>query len=295
MRNLIVLVFVLFGLGLHAQQFNFDVRVNAEQVGATNNQVFRTLETALRDFINRTDWIDRPYEPNERIQGSIFINLTGQNGTQFTGTIQVQSSRPVFNASYLSPLFNVNDKDFTFEYIEFQNLTYNSTSFDSNLVSVLAFYSYIMLGLDADSFKPGEGATYYAMAQQVLNLAQPSGYRGWNQGDGNQSRFFLVSDLLSPTFAPFRTALYEYHFEGLDRMADDLPGGKEAIIRSLDSLSEIYRIRPNAYLTRVFFDAKADEVVSILSGGPRMPVAETIDLLNRLSPINASKWNGIRY
>src|SRR5690606_1615526 len=195
---------------------------------------------------------------------------------QFTGTIQVQSSRPVFNASYLSPLFNVNDKDFTFEYIEFQNLSYNPTTFDSNLVSVLAFYSYIMLGLDADSFKPGEGATYYAMAQNVLNLAQSSGYRGWNQGDGNQSRFFLVSDLLSPAFAPFRDALYEYHFEGLDRMADDISEGKRAIVQSLSSLGEIYRVRPNAYLTRVFFDAKADEVVSILSGGPRMPVAETI-------------------
>ncbi len=207
----------------------------------------------------------------------------------------MQSSRPVFNASYLSPLFNVNDKDFTFEYIEFQNLSYNPTTFDSNLVSVLAFYSYIMLGLDADSFKPGEGATYYAMAQDVLNLAQSSGYRGWNQGDGNQSRFFLVSDLLSPAFTPFRNALYEYHFEGLDRMADDISEGKKAIVQSLSSLGEIYRVRPNAYLTRVFFDAKADEVVSILSGGPRMPVAETIDLLNRLSPINASKWNGIRY
>lgn len=295
MRSLIVFVFAFFGFAIHAQQFNFEVRVNAEQVGATNNQVFRTLENALRDFVNRTDWIDRPFAPNERIQGSIFINLTGHNGTQFTGTIQIQSSRPVFNASYLSPLFNVNDKDFTFEYIEFQNLSYNPTSFDSNLVSVLAFYSYIMLGLDADSFGPSEGASYYAMAQNVLNLAQPGGYRGWNQGDGNQSRFFLVSDLLSPTFAPFRTAIYEYHFQGLDRMAEDLAAGKQSVIRALSSLNEIYRIRPNAYLTRVFFDAKADEVVSILSGGPRMPTAETIEQLNRLSPINASKWSGIRY
>lgn len=295
MRKIFSLFFVLaFGF-VQAQELNCTVTVNAEQVGSTNNQVFKTLETALNEFVNRTDWTGQGYKQNERINSSMYINVTGYNSGNFTATIQVQSSRPVFNSTYSSPVLNFNDKDFNFSYTEFQNLTFNPTTFDSNLISVLAFYSYIIIGMDADTFAPEGGGSYLDIAQDIANVAQQSGFKGWAQADGNQNRYFLINDMLAPTFKPFRQAMYEYHFEGLDKMASDLKGAKEGIKGSLKTLQGLYSVRPNAFLTRVFFDAKSDEIVSIFSGGPSIPIADMIESLNTLSPLNSSKWAAIKF
>lgn len=225
----------------------------------------------------------------------MFITVTGYSSDQFTATIQVQSSRPAFNSTYASPLLNYNDKDFNFRYIEFENLTYNPTGFDSNLVSVLAFYSYMIIGMDADTFLPQGGSKYLEMAQDVANIALQGGYKGWSQADGNQNRYFLINDMLSNTFRPFREALYQYHFNGLDTMHKDLKSSKENIKEALAILGKIYEIRPNAFLTRVFFDAKSDEIVSVFSGGPSITITDLVENLNKISPLNSSKWAGIKY
>lgn len=295
MRN-ILSIFLMFSLTMaQSQELNCTVTVNAEKVGATNNQVFKTLETALNELVNRTDWTGQSFRQNEKIDCSMFINVNSFNGATFSATIQIQSARPVFNSSYSSPIVNINDKDFTFTYTEFQNLTYNPTAFESNLLSVIAFYSHIIIGMDADTFSPQGGSPYLTTALEIGNLAQQSGYKGWSQSDGNQNRFFLINDMLAPTFAPFRQALYEYHFEGLDTMAKDLKLGKENIKLSLGTLSQLYSVRPNAYLTRIFFDAKSDEIVSIFSGGPNVTITDLVENLNRLSPTNGSKWSGIKF
>ncbi|TAF66713.1 MAG: DUF4835 family protein, partial [Flavobacterium sp.] len=179
-------------------------------------------------------------------------------------------------------------------YVEFENLIFNPSVFESNLVSVIAYYSYVILGLNMDTFESFGGNTYFETAQNILNVAQQGGYKGWSQADGVQNRFFLTNDLLSPTFAPYRQALAEYH-QGLDLMSTDLKSAKEKIKTAILNLSKLNQTRPNAFLTRVFFDAKADEIASIFSGGPSITIADLVEILNRISPMNASKWSQIKY
>ncbi|MBF6607654.1 MAG: DUF4835 family protein [Flavobacterium sp.] len=295
MHKIFTLIAMLAFITVNAQQLNCTVVVNADRVGATNNQIFKTLETSLNDFVNRTDWSGEAVSQNEKINCSMFINITEMNGNQFTASIQVQSARPVYNSTYSSPILNFNDLNFNFSYTEFQNLNYNPTAFESNLVSVISFYSFVMLGMDADTFSPGGGSGYLDMAREIMIVAQQSGFKGWNQADGNQTRYFLITDMLSQTFYPFRDAMYQYHFAGLDMMAQDLTAAKENIKNSLVVLSEINNVRPNSFLSRVFFDAKSDEIVSIFSGGPSVPITDLVDNLNRISPLNSSKWSQIRF
>jgi hypothetical protein len=285
-------LFFCFGV-VQSQELNCVVQVNADQVAQTNRQIFKTLEKSLNEFVNNTKWTTQNFKPKERIECSMVINVSSYSSDQFTATIQVQSSRPVFNSTYTTPVFNFNDKDFNFKYVEFESLDYDPNSFDSNLVSVLAFYSYIVIGMDADSFSPAGGTQYYATAQEIASLAQQSGYKGWNQADGNQNRFFLINDLLSNTFAPVRDAMYDYN-KGMDMMNENLKEGKEKIKAAVMSLQKIYDVRPNAFLMRVFFDAKADEIQSVFSGGPQIDIADLIQYLNKVSPINSSKWAAIK-
>lgn len=279
---------------LLAQQLNCSVVINAQKVTNTNQQLIKNLEIALNEFVNKTDWTGQALKQNERIKCSMFITLSSVNSDQFSGTIQVQSSRLIYNSTYSAPVFNFNDKDFNFRYVEFENLIFNPSVFESNLVSVLAYYSYIILGLNMDTFVPFGGNAHLETAQNILNVAQQGGYKGWSQSDGIQNRFFLTNDLLSPTFAPYRQALAEYH-QGLDLMSTDLKSAKEKIKIAILNLSKLNQTRPNAFLTRVFFDAKADEIASIFSGGPSITIADLVEILNKISPMNASKWSQIKY
>ncbi|MEY3501907.1 MAG: hypothetical protein RL308_3580 [Bacteroidota bacterium] len=295
MRTINSLLLVLvFGIA-QAQQLNCTVSVNADKVTVTNKQIFKTLEKSLAEFVNKTDWTGTPYKQDEKINCSMFITVTAYASDQFTATIQVQSSRPIYNSTYSSPVLNFNDKDFSFRYVEFENLTFNPSNFDSNLISVIAFYSYVIIGMDGDTFSKQGGTKYLETAQDVANVAISGGYKGWSQSDGNQNRYFLINDMLSSTFSPFRDALYEYHFEGLDLMHKDLKSAKLKIKEALNTIGIINKTRPNAFLTRVFFDAKSDEVVSVFSAGPAMDIRDLIGNLNSISPMNSSKWASIRY
>jgi hypothetical protein len=287
------LLLLTFGLS-QAQQLNCTVTVNSQKLSNANQQVFKTLEASVSEFVNKTDWTGQTFKQNEKINCSMYITVLSNNSDQFTATIQVQSSRPIFNSSYASPVLNYNDKDFSFRYTEFENLIFNPSSFDSNLVSVLAFYSNIILGMDADTFVLQSGNPYFEAAQNISNVAQQGGYKGWTQSDGNQNRYFLINDLLSPTFIDIRQTLFDYH-TGLDLMSQDLKASKEKIKASLFNLSKLNSSRPNAFLTRVFFDAKSDEIVSIFSGGPSISITDLVENLNKVSPLNSSKWALIKY
>lgn len=294
MRKILFLFLVMIAGSLQAQELNCAVKVNFDRITNTNTQIFKTLERSLTDFINKTKWSNQNFKENEKIECTMFINLSGYGNDQFAGTIQVQSSRPIFNSTYSSPVLNFNDKDMNFRYLEFETLVYNPNSYDSNLISLVAFYSYMIIGMDADTFSPKGGDPYFEMAQNVAILAQQSGQKGWNQGDGNQSRYFLISDMRSNTFEPFRNALYEYH-TAMDLMSDNPKQAKENIKNSVKTLSGLSNVRPNALLTRVFFDAKSDELVSVFTGGPSITISDLVDNLNRISPLNSSKWSNIRY
>jgi hypothetical protein len=294
MRNILSLFLVLLFSFAQAQELNCTITVNAQKLSNANQSVFKTLEMSLSEFVNKTQWTSQIVKQNEKINCSMYITISSNNSDQFVATIQVQSSRPIHNSSYASPILNFNDKDFSFKYAEFESLNYNPTAFESNLVSVISFYSYVILGMDADSFVAESGNTYFETAQNISNVAQQSGYKGWTQADGNQSRYFLINDLLSPTFREVRQTMYDYH-NGLDLMNQDLKASKEKIKKSLLNLSKLNSTRPNAFLTRVFFDAKSDEIVSIFSGGPSISITDLVDNLNRISPLNSSKWSSIKY
>lgn len=288
--NKIFTFLLLFILGIaQAQQLNCTVTVDSQRLSATNQQVFKSLETAITEFVNKTDWTGVAVKQNEKINCSMYLTISSNSSDQFTATIQVQSSRPIFNSSYASPVLNYNDKDFNFRYTEFENLIFSPTTFDSNLVSVLAFYSYMILAMDADTFVLESGSPNFEIAQNISNVAQQGGSKGWSQADGNQTRFFLINDMLSPTFKQIRQTLFDYH-TGLDLMTKDVKIAKEKIKVAVMNLSKLNASRPNAFLTRVFFDAKSDEIVSVFSGGPSTTVSDLVDNLNKISPLNSSKW-----
>ncbi len=291
----IVTFFLLLTFGFtYSQELNCTVTVNTQKLDNANQQVFKTLQTSLSEFVNQTHWTGLTYKQNEKINCSMFITISSNNSDQFTATIQVQSSRLVFNSTYSSPVLNFNDKDFSFRYTEFESLIFNPAEFESNLISVVSFYSYIILGMDADTFMPLAGNSYFEIAQNISNVAQQSGYKGWSQTDGNQSRYFLANDLLAPVYNDVRQASFTYH-SGLDIMNQDLKAAKEKIKTSLLSIGKLNTVKPNAFLTRVFFDAKSDEIVSIFSGGPSIPITDLVESLNKTSPLNSSIWVNIKY
>ena len=295
MRNLLIIL-VLFATSFgFSQELNCNVVVNAQLTGNENLQVFKTLEKQLTEFVNKTQWTKRKFKPQERIDCNIVINVTGQDGENFNGSVQVQSSRPVFGSTYTTPIYNINDKDFAFQYLEFQNLTYNDNQYESNLISVLAFHINMVLGLDAESFSKEGGNTYFKQAQRVVNYSQQENYKGWKLEDGLQSKFALIDNILSPTFSDFRTVMYNYHRKGMDIMSTNDTDAKNEIALALAYFQKMNANRPNSYLARVFFDAKAEEIEQIFSAGPNVDITSLVDLLNRVAPTHASKWRNIKY
>lgn len=295
MRNLFLLLVFLFTNVALSQELRATVAVNYEQVNNGNPQLFKNLEKQITEFLNNTKWTENEVKDVEKIECNFFINVTSYGSNNFEATLQVQASRPVFNSTLSSPILNINDKNFNFRFIEFENMIYDANNFSSNLVSVLAFYSNLIIGIDMDSFSTLGGTEYLGVAANIVNVAQSSGFKGWSQSEsGNNNRNFLISDMLSNTFEPFRTAMYLYHREGVDKMAENILQGKEGVSKAIQVLEEIQKTRTNSLITRTFFDIKADEIVSIFSGGPKMDVSKLVETLNRISPLNSQKWNKIR-
>ena len=191
--------------------------------------------------------------------------------------------------------YNFNDKDFGFQYLEFQNFVYNPTQFESNLISVLSFHVYMILGLDADTFSLNGGDEYFQQAQTILNYSQQNNAKGWKLEDGRQTRFILIDNILSPTFRDFRAASYSYHREGMDQMNTNPKEAKQTISNAIMSLQKINSSRPNSFLFRVFFDTKSDEIQQIFSGGPSVNVSDMKSLLSKIAPMHASKWRDIKF
>lgn len=294
-KILVVFVFLFSSVHVFSQELNATVSVNFQQVANGNPQLFKNLETQSKEFLNNTKWTTKQYTDTEKIECNFFINVTSYGSNVFEATLQVQSSRPVYNATLVSPILNINDKNFTFRFIEFETMVYDQNTFNSNLVSVLAFYANIIIGMDMDSFTLNGGTKYLEIASNIVNVAQSSGFKGWSQSEGNNNnRNFLISDMLATTFAPFRKSLYEFHRLGLDIMSEEVKKGKESIANSIETLAEIQKTRPNSLLVRTFFDAKGDELVAIFSGGPQIDNVKLIETLNRISPLNSQKWNKIR-
>lgn len=295
MRKFVFILTLFFTSVISAQELNCSIVINADQTGRQNEQIFKTLEQSLNDFVNKTTWTDKVYQPQERINCGMVITITERDVDRFSASIQVQSSRPIYHSTYSSPVFNYNDKDFNFNYVEFQNLTLNPNQFDSNLVSVLAYYVYIIIGIDADSFQKNGGTEYYNKAKNIVNVAQGQNSKGWNPTDGLQNRYQLIDQLLSPTYKEYRNAMYGYHRMALDEMSDNPKRAKERLVLVINQFKRMHAKRPNSFIQRIFFDAKSDEITQIYSEGPNVRITELVETLNKVSPNNNAKWSKIKF
>ena len=292
MHKIAVFLIVLFSVfSLNGQELNCLVTVNSDQIAGSNKQVFSTLQQALNEYINQTEWTDRVVKPEERVNCAMTIIITARNNNNFTATLQVQSTRPVYGSSYASPILNIKDKDFNFKYNEFDPLIYNKNSFDSNLVSTIFFYANIILGLDADTFAMNGGKKELEEAQNAMLQAQQSGLAAWQNVVGKQNRYVLIDNLLSPKLKEYRRVLYTYHLKGFDELISSKPTAQQRIENSVISLEGLYNKTVGNYLIRLFFDAKSDEIVSMYSEQTKTRKKQRlIEVVRKISPNNNAKW-----
>jgi hypothetical protein len=284
-------IFLCSFFSLNAQELNCLVTVNSDQVAGSNKQVFNTLQQALTEYVNQTKWTNRVVAPEERVNCAMTIIITARNNNNFTATLQVQSTRPVYNSSYASPILNIKDNEFNFKYNEFDPLIYNKNTFDSNFISSIVFYANIILGVDADTFSKYGGEVELKEAQNVMLQAQQSGLSSWQNVVGERNRYLLIDNLLSPKLASYRDLLYSYHRTGLDNIVNSKTNAQQNIEDSVIRLERIYNKTVENYLIRLFFDAKGDEIVSLYSENPQTRNKQRlIQSLRKISPNNNSKW-----
>ena len=294
MRRILLFFIFLSSITISSQELNCQVTVNFDQVSGSNRQVFTTLETAISEFVNQKKWTDKTVKSQERINCAMNIIITKRDNNTFEGSIQIQSTRPVYGTSYETPVLNIRDNDFNFKYNEFDQFIYNPTRFDSNLISTIVFYTYIILGVDADSFALNGGETYLKEAENVTLQAQQSGFAAWSNQVGVQNRFQMIDNLLSPGLNQFRSVIYNYHRKGLDKLTGDAKIAKQSLENSIITLDRLFNKVIGNPLLRLFFDAKADEIVNLYSDGPNTRSKQRlIAVLQKISPNNSSKWRKI--
>ena len=293
--NKLYYIFIFFmSIGVKCQELSAQFIVNADLVNQTNQQIFETLERSVNEFINSQSWTNQKVLPQEKIICSFVLNLSDYNTTRFEGTLQIQSQRIIFNSNYNSPVLNFMDRDINFTYQEFQPLFYGPGSYQSNLVSIISFYAFFILGINADTFSLKGGDIYFDQAQRIVNLAQQGGALGWKQNDSNRNRFWLIDTIRSNTFREYRESMYTYHRNGMDLMTENTYEAKEIIMNSLLPLEKLFNRRPNALLLQLFFDAKSQEIVNIFSGGPEIDFNLTSDMLKKIAPFYLPQWKQIK-
>jgi hypothetical protein len=298
MKNLIVFILSVFALNSFAQELNCQVTVSSQQVqGTDNKRIFDNLQKQAYEFLNNTKWSKDVFATNEKIECTMFINITERpnNGNYFKATIQVQSRRPVYKTSYNSPLLNYNDQNFEFVYIENQPFDFNINTYTNNLTSIFAYYAYVILALDYDSYSPLGGTEHWQKVQQIVNNAQSGSDAGtgWKSFDGTKNRFWYIDNILNPMFNPIRNLYYQFHRKGLDVMYEKTDAGRAEILKSLVSLKELHKLRPASFNMQILFNAKADEIINIFKEATPNEKTEVIETLNLIDPSNANKYSKI--
>jgi Domain of unknown function (DUF4835) len=290
------LMLLLLGNGIQAQELKCQVTVNAQKIAGVDPAVFKSMESAINQFMNNTTFTTDVFSAEERIECSISIQITGAAAQDVYNTnITVQSSRPVFNSSYNSPMFNYLDKDCILTYVQNQTLDFSTAAYNSNLTSILGFYAYVIIGMDYESFSKGGGAKYFALAEQILNNVptQATDAVGWRPFDGNgsRSRYWLINNIQASKYEMFKQALWDYHFAGMDNFYDKPAVARQNIMNALDKLDKIARDNPNGILIAVFFQAKSDELVGVFSGAATDEKTKALAYLRRIDPSNSNKYD----
>lgn len=280
---------------LKAQELNCTVNVNARQLEGSERTMFQNMQKAIFQLVNGTKWTSDEYEVEERIDCSILINLEERvSGNEYKGNIQIQASRPIFNSDYKSPIVNIRDENFTIQYNQFEPLQYTEGAYSGELTQIIAFYVYMILGYDYDSYSPEGGNEFFQQAQRIVATAQSSSYEGWQAFQSQRNRYWLIENLMSARFKPMRQMYYTYHRRGFDLMADDVNRGRNNITQSLKALRPIHSVSPASYNMQVLFNAKMQEVVNLYSKATEQERQEITELLITIDPGNANNYEKIR-
>lgn len=295
-KSFLIIVFLFLAQGqTQAQELKCQLTVNAQKVNnAIDPSVFHNMQNTLSEFINTRSWTNDQFAPEERIECSMYINIESSPSQDVYNTqITVQLSRPVFNSSYNSPLFNFIDKDCILTYEQNQPLYFNVNQYTSNLTSILGFYAYVLIGFDYESMAKGGGTKYFNLAEQVMNNVPTNNpdSKGWKPFDSQRNRYWLINNLQGSKYEAFRQALYEYHFLGMDNFYDKPALARQNILGALTKLDKIARDYPNNMLLTIFFQAKSDEVVNVFSGADMGEKAKALVLLRRIDPSNSTKYD----
>lgn len=291
----LVLAVILCVHELKAQELNATVKVLSPAIQGTDRSVFETLETTAREFLNGYRWGNDKFRNDERIECNFTINVTKKLSVdEFEANITVQSRRPVYKASYTTIMINYIDNDFEFKYTAFQPFDFNENTFTNNLTSVLAYYAYIVIGLDYDSFSSEGGTYFYQKAQAIVNNAQNSNYKGWKAFEGNKNRYWLAENLSNSNFKMVRSCLYQYHRLGMDLMSQDVEKARQTILTALEGLQKTHAIQPSSFLMQIFFIAKSDEIINIYSPAQPDTKSKLATLLTTIDPGNSNKYDKLR-
>ena len=290
-KTILIIALICYAFIAKGQEFRCNVSVSSSRVEGTYKQIFESMRTDIYEFMNNRKWSDNVFTTDERIECTIFIQITEQvSSDEFKGTMQVQLNRPVFNASYDSPLLNIKDNDLQFRYVEFQPMEFDETSNSNPLTNILAYYANVLLGFDYDTYSPLGGSTYFQKARDIVNRSQNAREKGWRAFEGNFNRFWLVENLTNKAYSPFRELLYRYHRLGLDMMAEKPDIGRSEIADALKNMQRVYRAKPDTYVNRIFFDAKSDELVNVFSKGSTDEKGRVMVILTECDPSNAGKY-----
>lgn len=294
MNKILVALFlfvVAFQVG--AQELKCTVTINSDMVQGTNKSVFNTLQKSVSEFVNTRHWSEMTFTTAERIECSMSIIVKKVEGDLFTADIQVQSRRPVYNSSYNTTLFNFKDNYFSFEYKEFDQLEMNESTITSNLTAVLAYYAYLIIGYDQDSYARLGGTPFFEAAERIVNAAQAADLVGWKAFESSKNRYALVNNLTDEAFKKYRNYFYEYHRMGLDDMSINMTNARARIAAGLPLLREANRARPSAVIIATFLDAKNDELINIFSKATDKEKKEAVEVLMDVNPTQTERYEKI--
>jgi hypothetical protein len=296
---IIGVLLLLFLKPSYNQELNCIISLNTSNIQGTNKDIFNTLQNAIRDFMNNTVWTNNVFEMNERIECNMLLNITSEvSSGVYKATLSIQARRPVYGSSYNSVLFNYLDKEVQFRYTEFDPLEFSENVFHSNLTSILAFYAYIVIGLDYDSFSLMGGTPYFQKADKIVYNAQSSGEDGWkaSQSKERRNRYWLIYNIMDDGFSPLREFIYKYHRLGLDVLESSMEKGRLVISEALLALETLYNEKPDPsmYFFQVVLDSKNDEIVQIFTDAPQEEKNRIYNLMVKIDAGNMNKYEPLQ-
>ncbi|RYF20475.1 MAG: DUF4835 family protein [Flavobacteriales bacterium] len=296
MKKLIGLALLSFlTVACYAQELNARVQILAPNISNINKRNLELMQNTIRDFLNNNKWTSETYLPQERIECNFVITITKWDGSStYAAEVQIQSSRPVYASSYHSTLLNISDKDFDFNYNDGQTLDFSDQNFISNLSSLFGYYAYTIIGLDKDSFSKFGGTPFYIKAQNLLNIAQTSGNKGWRAVDGLRNRYWMNENLLNASFMELRAFICDYHLNGLDKMQENIPAGAKNIISLLPALKKMDKQKLGSIFPNVYFTSKAEEITNVLSNTELQDRMVAFNFLSEIDPANIGKYEALK-